>query len=128
MTDLEKLFKFIQDVPSVQQSLAKRHSELDRAVSDCLHILELCSLDAVNTTKVMKKLKTLLGERREVKATLSCYSSLLQRNEKSMKAIQRIISEHTESPGKWKFECQNTKTYKEIFEDRDENTVIVGQQ
>lgn len=67
----ESLLSLVNEAIEERKRMSERQSELDRAISDIMHELELVRLNTVQAYKVTVRLQELLRERREVKCEMN---------------------------------------------------------
>lgn len=88
----------------------KRVSQLDKEVSDLYHIIEFGNLNAAQSMKVVKKLKSVLAERREAKEVAAMFQSfesltgskvheMTKRSEKRLRDIQKEVDQKIQQMG-----------------------------
>ena len=85
-------------------------THVDKQVNHCYHILELLPLNAAETAKVMKKLKGLLVQRRELKEQISQLDSMLGSRLHEVKIDTERASDRTK-----KYTNEALQMYKSIF-------------
>ena len=88
-----KSVSLFAELKAARLSAQQLMSNLDKQVGHCYHILELLTLDAVAITKVTKRMKTLLQERRAVKEQVSQLDSLLNSKVHDAKVLDNPAKE-----------------------------------
>ena len=78
--EVEELFKymleFFQDIDERLSELSQRQSEWDKKQDEILHYVENNNLDAIKSCKIIKLLKYVRDERRQVKDEIDVIRSL----------------------------------------------------
>lgn len=106
---LEKLKQTLIECQAEMQALNQQQSDIEAKLSDCYHVLELQSLNAVQMMTVTKRMKETLVERRKVKDSLRYYHST-NANLKSMIDNFVTIEKNIEqSHAKWVRESRASK-------------------
>lgn len=100
--------ELVGNLNSTVQLLFGRKAELEKKLSECdtleqriLHYIELGSMDAVSGSKILKKLRTVRNERRQVKEEIAVLHSVTERL-KQGKLRDYIV------PQRPKFVCKDT--------------------
>lgn len=107
---MKNLLDALDTVVEIRRDLNTEQSTLDKKIIDLTHIIEYCSLNAVEMSKVYIELRNTLRERREVKESLSALQSFYDRKETfcSTPVVENMNNRHL----KYKKESnENLKKY-----------------
>jgi hypothetical protein len=72
----ETLLSLVKEAQEERQRMDARLSEVDKAIADITHELEVVRLNAIQAYKVTVRLQELLRERREIKHEIAAMRSL----------------------------------------------------
>lgn len=111
--DLTAALDAINKLKTQKGILNARVGTLDKQVNDHYHVIELLDLSASELSKVMKSLKSLLRERREVKEQVIAVSNFLSASAENIKPVE--VSQKNAKAREQKYVTEALQSYEKIF-------------
>lgn len=90
----KKFNAFIEELLTDKMNRAKELSQVDKALSDCLHFLENERVNAAILAKVNKKIRELRQTRRQIKNDLTDINNVLNRFKNTKKMNETTECEY----------------------------------
>lgn len=122
LDEIKQVIELLDNIDDKYNSLAERDSEVDSKISDVYHYIENTTMNSKNSYRVVKELKTLLQQRRELKKERSILQIFQNEKErlklKSNRSIllNQVCKEDKNYNQKYNYRIYNEEEFKEMME------------
>lgn len=122
LDDIKQIIELLDSIDDKYNELPEKQSEIDSKISDIYHYIESSTMNSKNSYRVVKELKKLLLERRELKKEQSVLQIFQNEKErlklKSNRAIllNQVCKEDKNYNTKYNYRIYNEEKFKEQME------------